>query len=222
MPRVTISEPGTTPQPYRFKLERNLITIGRGSDNDIIIKCGSASTDHCYMERVEGGYVMRDKGSTNGIKLNDTPMEVIDLFDRTEVLVGDIPVTFELSEDELETLSHEVPTSHQEKKHPPVKDTPKPSRTSTSSPRAAHAQRPQPTLQKNGNPFKSLLVFILLVLALCTGLTLKHLKRTGDFLPTKLLNSSPQEKPEGKTGDPIKEDEESGSTDDEPVTDSGT
>lgn len=220
MPRVTISEPGTTPQPYRFKLERNLIKIGRGSDNDIVIKCGSVSTDHCYMERVEGGYVMRDKGSTNGIKLNDTPMEAIDLFDGAEVLVGDIPVTFELSDDELETLSHEEFTSHQKKKLPPVDETPKPGRISTSSPRAAHAHRPQPTLQKNGNPFSPLLVFILILLALATGLTLRHLKRTGDFLPSKLIGGTPQEKPEGETDDPTKEEEESNGTEDEPVTDS--
>lgn len=220
MPRVIISEPGTTPQPYRFKLERNLIKIGRGSDNDIVIKCGSVSTDHCYMERVEGGYVMRDKGSTNGIKLNDTPMEAIDLYDGTEVLVGDIPVTFQLTDDELETLSHEEFTSHQKKKLPPVDEAPTSGRISTSSPRATHANRPQPTLQKSSSPFRPLLVFILLLLALSTGLTLRHLKRTGDFLPSKLMGGTPQEKPEGETDASSKEEEESNGTGDEPVTDS--
>jgi len=67
MPRVTISVPDKTPQPYRFELEREFINIGRGGDNDIIIDNASISTQHCMIERVEGGYILRDNGSTNGL-----------------------------------------------------------------------------------------------------------------------------------------------------------
>ncbi len=105
MPRVTISEPGKTPQPYRFKLERKVIKIGRGNDNDIIINCGSASTNHCYMERVQGGYVIHDTASTNGIKVDDTLMDVVDLYDGMDILVGDVLTKFQLSDEELETLA---------------------------------------------------------------------------------------------------------------------
>ena len=196
MPRVTISEPGKTPQPYRFKLERALIKVGRGSENDIIINCGSASTNHCYMERVKGGYVIHDTASTNGIKVDDTLMEVIDLYDGMEILVGDVLAKFQLSSDELETLGSEEFTSQQKKKLPPVdknadKDTnegSESSKPSTSAPRSTHSHRSQPTVQESGGAFKTLVVLFIMLIAIAAGMTLRHLKETGDFLPSVLLN----------------------------------
>ncbi|MCP5534697.1 MAG: FHA domain-containing protein [Akkermansiaceae bacterium] len=203
MPRVTISEPGKTPQPYRFKLERKVIKIGRGSDNDIVIECPSASTSHCVMERVEGGYVLRDMASTNGIKQDDTLMEVIDLFDGMEVLVGDVPVKFQLSDDELGKLAGEEFTTHQKKKLPRVRDedAPEPSKASTSSPRASHAHRSQPTVQESGGAFKTLFVFILVLVAIFAGMTLRHNLRTGEFLPTKLMGGDKDVPAQKKTSD---------------------
>ena len=81
MPRITISEPGKTPQPYRLKTDRQLTKIGRGSDNDIILTAGSASTYHCEMKRVDGGFILDDNDSTNGIKLDETRFSTIDLLD---------------------------------------------------------------------------------------------------------------------------------------------
>lgn len=122
MPRVIISEPGNSPQPYRFDIDSKKVQIGRGSENDIIISCRSVSTRHCNMERLKGGYVLRDKGSTNGIKLDDTLMEVIDLKDGMEVLIGDVLLEFELSEEEIETLEDEDFTPQQKKKLPSIDD----------------------------------------------------------------------------------------------------
>jgi pSer/pThr/pTyr-binding forkhead associated (FHA) protein len=56
MPRVTITVPDRTPQPYRFQLDRRVVSLGRGSDNDIAIDCGSVSVRHAEMVRVDGGY----------------------------------------------------------------------------------------------------------------------------------------------------------------------
>lgn len=189
MPRVTISEPGKTPQPYRFKLKREEINIGRGSDNDIIIKCGSASTHHCTMNRIEGGYILRDTGSTNGIKLDDTLMSTIDLFDGMEILIGDVPMKFQLSDDEIATLSEENFTSHQKKKLPPVDDAGNQlrRRPSTSSPRASHSHQSQPTVQKSGGTVKTISLLALMLIAIFGGMTLRHLKETGNFLPTTLM-----------------------------------
>lgn len=108
MPRIIISEPGKTPQPYRLKTDRELTTIGRGSDNDIILVTGSASTHHCEMKRVEGGFILIDTKSTNGIKLEDSRYSVIDLEDGMTVHIGDdIEFKFELSDAEIETLDEE-------------------------------------------------------------------------------------------------------------------
>jgi len=226
MPRVTISEPGKTPQPYRFPLERKRIKVGRGSDNDITIECASVSTNHCRMERVDGGYVLRDKGSTNGVKLNGTLMEVIDLFDGMEVLVGDVPLGFQLSGEELHTLAGENFSSQQQPKLPLVDAASQSSKASTSSPRATHSHRPPPIVQKSSSPLGTLLIIILLLVAIYAGMTLRHFQRTGDFLPTTMMGGSQQEKPQvqGKEktgGQPVnKEGEGVDAGEDRPLTDS--
>ncbi len=212
MPRVTISEPGKTPQPYRFKLERKIVKIGRSSESDIIIECGSASTNHCTMERVDGGYILRDNNSTNGIKQDDTMMSVIDLFDGMQVLIGDVPMKFQLSESEIETISQEEFSTHQKKKLPPKNDADDEvtlPRATTSSPRASHSHRPPPKVQKNAPPMNAFVVFILMILAIVAGMTIRHYKETGNILPIMWM--------EGKSGkapaDPVEEnkaDEEEG------------
>jgi len=108
MPRITILEPGKTPQPYRLKIDRELTTIGRGSDNDIVLATGSASTHHCEMKRVEGGFILIDTNSTNGISLEGTRYSVIDLEDGISVHLGDdIELKFELADAEIDTLEEE-------------------------------------------------------------------------------------------------------------------
>lgn len=108
MPRITITEPGKSPQPYRLKLERQETTIGRASDNAILIEAGSASTYHCVMERVEGGFTLRDLDSTNGIKIDDTRFAIIDLEDDMIIHIGDdVELHFTLSEEELDVLELE-------------------------------------------------------------------------------------------------------------------
>jgi len=191
MPRVTISEPGKTPQPYRFKLERATIDIGRGSDNDIVIHCGSCSTHHCVMQRVEGGYILKDAGSTNGIKQDESMMEVIDLYDGMEVLVGDIPLTFNLTDEEIQSLNQEEFETHERKKLPPVQEKveAEEQRPSTSSPRASHVHHTYDAPKKGNESLKTFAILVLLILAICAGMTLRHYKETGDFLPAKLMEA---------------------------------
>jgi pSer/pThr/pTyr-binding forkhead associated (FHA) protein len=108
MPRIIITEPGKTPQPYRLKTDRIATKIGRGSDNDIIITAPSASTYHCKMKRVEGGFILVDNDSTNGIKYEDTRYTIIDLKDGMTVKIGDdIDMEFTLSDEEKEILAEE-------------------------------------------------------------------------------------------------------------------
>ena len=78
MPRVSITIAGKNSQPYRFTLDRKKVSIGRGADCDIIIDCPSVSSLHCTMERVDGGYILRDRKSTNGITLDKEAMAVIE------------------------------------------------------------------------------------------------------------------------------------------------
>ena len=107
MPRVAITVPGKNSQPYRFQLDRKKVTIGRSSDSDIIIDCPSVSSLHCTMERIEGGYILRDRHSTNGISLDEEAMAVIDLRNDSEVKVGDVKFEYTLSDEELDEIDNE-------------------------------------------------------------------------------------------------------------------
>jgi hypothetical protein len=121
MPRVSITIAGKNSQPYRFTLDRKKVSIGRGADCDIVIDCPSVSSLHSTMERVDGGYILRDRKSTNGITLNEEAMAIIDLRNNNDVKVGDVEFGYELSDEELDDLDEEefVP---QEKKMSEVKE----------------------------------------------------------------------------------------------------
>ena len=115
MPRIIITEPGKSAQPYRLKVDRAMTTIGRGSDNDIIIEAGSASTHHCTMKRALGGFTLEDLGSTNGIKTDNTLFRVIDLEDGMSVKIGDdVTLEFTLTEEEIAELGSEEFESQQQ------------------------------------------------------------------------------------------------------------
>lgn len=108
MPRVSITVPEKTAQPYRFPLDREVVTIGRGANNDIVIDCPSVSSFHATMERVAGGYILRDRNSTNGIRLEEEDMSIIDLRNDTYVRVGDAKFDYHLAEEELDELDSET------------------------------------------------------------------------------------------------------------------
>jgi len=121
MPRICITVEGETPQPYRFDLDRKKISIGRASENDIQIGCGSVSTNHAVIRRVDGGYVGKDLDSTNGVKFDEREVTLIDLNQSKVFKVGDVEVDFELSKDELAILDKEGFESVERAKLPPIK-----------------------------------------------------------------------------------------------------
>ena len=51
--------------------ERNIISIGRGSGNDITIVDYAISKNHAKIIREGGRYFLQDNGSTNGIEVNN-------------------------------------------------------------------------------------------------------------------------------------------------------
>lgn len=108
MPRITITIPDGATQPYRFDLNRKLVTIGRGSENDITIDCRSVSVNHAIMKRVEGGFKLRDMDSTNGTRLDGEKESEIFLKNGIDVKVGDVDFDFKLTDEEEEALAIEV------------------------------------------------------------------------------------------------------------------
>ncbi|PIX83736.1 MAG: type VI secretion system-associated FHA domain protein TagH [Nitrospirae bacterium CG_4_10_14_3_um_filter_70_108] len=62
--------------PFRFALEGDAITIGRGADNDLVIadRTRALSTHHARLEFRGNQYWITDLGSTNGSSLNGHPL----------------------------------------------------------------------------------------------------------------------------------------------------
>ena len=116
MPRICLTVPNETPQPYRFPLDTEVVTIGRSASNDVVVDHGSVSSKHCEMKRVKGGFILSDSNSTNGMRLDDKDMEIIDLKDGLDAEVGDVLFNYQLTEEEQEELSGEKFKSHQKKK----------------------------------------------------------------------------------------------------------
>jgi pSer/pThr/pTyr-binding forkhead associated (FHA) protein len=181
MPRVTLTVPDRNPQPYRFQLDRETVSLGRGSENDIVIECGSVSVRHAEMVRVLGGYELRDVGSTNGIKLGSERMPVIPLRQGTPVKLGDVTFEFELSGEEREVLARERPSEPSAIiKEPPVSPRP-----SVPGPPV----RPQLASASAGGGFMMVLVFLVLAAAaFFAGLSIRHQKETGNSLFNAITN----------------------------------
>jgi len=109
MPRVIITIPEKKSQPYRFTLDRKVVLMGRGVDNDIVIDSGSVSVQHAEMKRVEGGFQIEDLGSTNGLKCNGKRQMKFMLTNGIKIYFGDVEFDFSLSEEELAELAKEKP-----------------------------------------------------------------------------------------------------------------
>jgi pSer/pThr/pTyr-binding forkhead associated (FHA) protein len=53
---------------------RGPVTIGRTSDNDLVIPEYTISTRHCLLALVDGEYRLTDMGTTNGTLVNEAPL----------------------------------------------------------------------------------------------------------------------------------------------------
>lgn len=178
MPRITITIEGQTPQPYRFGLDRESVTFGRGDDNDIIIDCGSVSLQHAVMKRVPGGYELQDLGSTNGIRLDDEYQQVISLHNGQSVLLGDVDFDFLLGDEELEQLATE---------QQPATGLPEIAYEEPPAPAAPEAAAPQ-SVPPGGEPEKTgqvglnTLVAVLAFIAFLVGMAINYQQDTGGSL----------------------------------------
>ena len=67
MPKLLVTtDQGTT----EFTLDKEFLTIGRSSNNDIAIDAPVVSRQHARLERTHNGYKIVDLGSANGLKYN--------------------------------------------------------------------------------------------------------------------------------------------------------
>jgi pSer/pThr/pTyr-binding forkhead associated (FHA) protein len=196
MPRVTITVPEKNPQPYRFQLERESVTLGRGSENDIAIDCGSVSVKHAEMRRVGGGYELRDLGSTNGIKVNGERKTTVALRNGMNVLLGDVAFDFLLTDEELDALADEKSATSRRRELP---DTPEGGESRGATPRSAGV----PVEQGGGGGFGMIVLFIILAAAaFFAGMAVRFQKDTGGSL-IEAISGKPA--PKAETPDAAKD-----------------
>jgi pSer/pThr/pTyr-binding forkhead associated (FHA) protein len=220
MPRVTITVPEQAAQPYRFDLSRDVVTIGRGSSNDISVGCGSVSGKHAEMHRVPGGYQLLDMDSTNGTKLDGVRQKTVVLESGMTVKLGDVEFAFSLTDEELSVLASEststqagvvaeisADTDDMEDdadrlpELPPMREE-KPKRKSKGDEDSDQKQSPPfavPSLSsfsKAGSLGFGFMVFLLLVAvaAFLYGMSLRYEKTTGETLLKGIVNKEDYKK----------------------------
>ncbi len=181
MPRITITVPEKNAQPYRFQLDRQTVSLGRGSDNDIAIDSGSVSVHHAEMRRVEGGYELHDAGSTNGIKLDGVRYEVVPLRSGATVKIGDVSFDFELSDEESEALAREKP--------------PEPSPITREAELPVNPRPPLASQASGGGFGEVLILLVLTVAAFFAGLAIRYQKDTGGSLIEAIQAKTAGKKP---------------------------
>jgi hypothetical protein len=89
-------------QRMSFMLDKPTLTIGRASDNDIVVtvpilNADTVSQHHARLRRDEDGYVVRDLGSKNGLTVNGRHTLENLLQDGDRLQLGEVEAIFHQS-----------------------------------------------------------------------------------------------------------------------------
>jgi hypothetical protein len=87
-PRATIREIRPDRSSRTFAFEGRPLTIGRSSDNGLVLRDGRASRHHARIDVRRGSLVLTDLASTNGSWVNDRRVESIALGEGDQVRIG--------------------------------------------------------------------------------------------------------------------------------------
>ena len=85
-------------RPVQLDLGGPVISIGRASDNDVIVDDPMVSRHHCQLKLQHGAYGFIDLGSRNGSMVNGQPVSQIALGPGDVIQIGDTEVEFQVRE----------------------------------------------------------------------------------------------------------------------------
>jgi len=92
-PRLTIKRQDGS--YHELEWNKDVYTIGRTHDNDLIIEHSLASRHHARLERQDASFAVRDLNSTNGTFVNGTLIEGEHvLADQDQIVIADTIITF--------------------------------------------------------------------------------------------------------------------------------
>jgi adenylate cyclase len=77
-----------------FDLERDEATIGRATDNDVVLNDFSVSRRHAILKKENGSWVLYDNHSTNGVRVNDRAVPQAPVADGDTALIGTFVLRF--------------------------------------------------------------------------------------------------------------------------------
>lgn len=73
---------------HKYFFDKEIISIGRARDNDVVIENLSVSRNHARIRKVEGKYIVTDLNSANGTLVNGVQISKTELFDNDVVTIG--------------------------------------------------------------------------------------------------------------------------------------
>jgi hypothetical protein len=82
--------------PVQFDLGGALISIGRASDNDVIVDDPLVSRHHCQLKLQHGAYGFADLGSRNGSWVNGEPVTEVALGPGDLIRIGSTEIEFQV------------------------------------------------------------------------------------------------------------------------------
>jgi pSer/pThr/pTyr-binding forkhead associated (FHA) protein len=80
----------------RTVLSGSRVVLGRSRDCDVRLDDPNVSRRHAELRREEGGWVVADLGSTNGVKVNGRQVSEAPLKPGDEIVIGLERLTFEV------------------------------------------------------------------------------------------------------------------------------
>lgn len=83
------------PSKPKLDLTKNVIKIGRNSDNDVVIDNIKVSRYHARLSKENGTWFIEDLGSSNGTYVNEKKIKKIAVNEKDSVLIGGIPLKLE-------------------------------------------------------------------------------------------------------------------------------
>jgi adenylate cyclase len=96
MPNIQIIN--TDGRISNFPILKDIIVIGRGKENDLVLPDQSVSRNHARINKIDTGFFLTDLGSFNGTKVNEKSIQSIRLKNNDEIKVGKIMLKFSTGE----------------------------------------------------------------------------------------------------------------------------
>lgn len=90
------------------ELEKARVTLGRGEGSDVVLDHDSVSHEHAALELFDGGFRVRDLGSTNGVRVNGGKVSVADLKHGDRVELGSLALRYVVQKRESAPKAHRL------------------------------------------------------------------------------------------------------------------